>query len=162
DGIGIRSPFLADSTLFLRTSLCTHAKWNRGRTIDCLLSSLPLMSARAIPRVARNALRSTRFLRESLAQPQQQRAFMNTLKNKGMRSYVGFADEASFRMGASMSRMSYMTRVEMGRLQVVLIFSLLSKSATVSQMIEDILKASSLSDEDDEGSGSRLLILDDV
>lgn len=37
---------------------------------------------------------------------------MNTLKNKGMRSYVGFADEASFRMGASMSRMSYMTRVE--------------------------------------------------
>lgn len=46
------------------------------------------------------------------AQPQQQRAFMNTLKNKGMRSYVGFADEASFRMGASMSRMSYMTRVE--------------------------------------------------
>ena len=64
------------------------------------------------------------------AQPQQQRAFMNTLKNKGMRSYVGFADEASFRMGASMSRMSYMTRVEA------------------------ILKASSLSDEDDEGSGS--------
>lgn len=46
------------------------------------------------------------------AQPQQQHAFMNTLKNKGMRSYVGFADEASFRMGASMSRMSYMTRVE--------------------------------------------------
>ena len=98
------------------------------------------------------------------AQPQQQRAFVNTLRNKGMRSYVGFADEASFRMGASMSRLSYMSRVEvpisflvnpqMSRLQVVLISSFLSKSATVSQMIEDVLKTASLSEEDDEGSGS--------
>ena len=45
----------------------------------------------------------------------------------------------------------------MNRLQVVLISSLVSKSAAAVRMVEDVLKAVSLVDEEEEGSGSYVL-----
>lgn len=45
----------------------------------------------------------------------------------------------------------------MGRIQVMLVTSLVSKSVSVTQMMEEMLKAIATNEEEDEGSGSYVL-----
>ena len=80
------------------------------------------MSARAVQRVARSAIRNSRFLQESLcvrcvlitrsAQPRPQRVCINVLKMKGVRPCAGFGNEASLRSFMNINRMAFMTKVE--------------------------------------------------